>query len=269
MKIYAESLFALNLIIDYLLLLATGRICSLRLCRPRMLLGAVWGGVYAVLAAAMPEVFALWTAKLPAGAAAVMLAFAPMHHYARSIVVFFAVSAAFGGAAAALLPHCGAGAQGGIFLPLDLRLLVLSFAVCYAALSLVFRNSAKRARRSIVSATAALLGREISFRALEDTGNELRDPVGGERVLILRRDMAGRLLGGIPEQEEAELFLSLSQRPELRGRLRLLNYSALSGTGLILCFRPDKLSISGEKRQYMIGIGPQELSTDGDYEALV
>ena len=56
--VYIDSLFLLNFIIDYLLLLAVGKICALPLRRWRMLLGALWGAVYAVLAVLLPRFFA-------------------------------------------------------------------------------------------------------------------------------------------------------------------------------------------------------------------
>ena len=46
--IYADTLFALSVFTDYLLLVVTARFCSLRLRRRRYLAAAVLGGVYAV-----------------------------------------------------------------------------------------------------------------------------------------------------------------------------------------------------------------------------
>ena len=46
--IYADTLFALSVFTDYLLLVVTARFCSLRLRRWRYLAAAALGGVYAV-----------------------------------------------------------------------------------------------------------------------------------------------------------------------------------------------------------------------------
>ena len=72
--VYADSLVALNTAIDYLLLLSAGKLCALPLRRWRMGLGALWGGLYALLSVMYPDVFSLAAAKLAAGALAVMIA---------------------------------------------------------------------------------------------------------------------------------------------------------------------------------------------------
>ena len=102
--IYADTLILWNAAADYLLLLAAGKLCALPLRRWRMLLGALWGGAYALLAAVHPAFWALWTVKLAAGALAVGIAFGAERRTPRAIAAFFAMAACFGGAAQ-LMPH--------------------------------------------------------------------------------------------------------------------------------------------------------------------
>lgn len=45
--VYIDSLFLLNLIVDYLLLLATAKLAGEVICRPRLALGAAVGALYA------------------------------------------------------------------------------------------------------------------------------------------------------------------------------------------------------------------------------
>ena len=65
--IYADSLFTLSLVTDYLLLLATARFCSLVLRRGRYLLAALLGAAYAV-AVFLPGLG--WLASVPVQLAA-------------------------------------------------------------------------------------------------------------------------------------------------------------------------------------------------------
>ena len=46
--VYIDSLFLLNLIVDYLLLLATAKLAGEGICRPRLALGAAVGALYAL-----------------------------------------------------------------------------------------------------------------------------------------------------------------------------------------------------------------------------
>ena len=56
--VYADTLLLWNAAVDYLLLLAAGKLCALPLRRWRMALGALWGGVYALLCAVFPPISA-------------------------------------------------------------------------------------------------------------------------------------------------------------------------------------------------------------------
>ena len=97
--IYLDSLFGLNLLIDYCLVLVSARVCGVVLHRWRYALAALIGALYAALMV-LPGFG--WLAngmmKLALGAAMALIAFGGETHLVRCTVVFFAVSAAFGGA---------------------------------------------------------------------------------------------------------------------------------------------------------------------------
>ena len=156
--IYLDSLFALNAVIDYFLLLCSARAAGAVLRRWRL----------------VPAVFMS------------LIAFGGERRLWRCLVIFLAVSAAFGGAVWAASMLAGTDAYGGqVYVPVSMRVLVLSFALCYAAVSLVFRRIGKRAEREILPLVVTLGGKSVALRALRDTGNGLSDPVSGRREDIL------------------------------------------------------------------------------------
>lgn len=270
--IYADSMFLLNFTIDYLLLLATGKICSLPLIRWRMALGAAWGGLYAVLTVVWPAFLTLASVKILAGAAAAAIAYCGLGRFARTAVVFFAVSAAFGGAVYAALSLGGLPLSGGPVVGVSLRTLVLSFALCYAALSLVFRGIGRRGEREIMQAEVTLRNRSVSFAALRDTGNELRD-AGGRPVIAAEWEVLRPLFPDAPPMhaaDSAEMLLSLSALEGMAGRCRLLSCTTVAGNdGLLLVFRPDKAVIDGKALPLSCAvITAGQLSPEGDYHAL-
>ena len=140
--IYLDSLFGLNLLIDYCLVLASARVCGVVLHRWRYALAALIGALYAAL---MVLPGCGWLAnggmKLALGAAMALIAFGGEAHLVRCTVVFFAVSAAFGGAVYAASMLAGVSPGSGALVTVSGRVLALSFAACYAAVSLVFRRS--------------------------------------------------------------------------------------------------------------------------------
>ena len=112
--IYLDSLFALNAIIDYLLLLCSARAAGAVLHRWRLALAAVLGGLWAV-ACVLPGLGFLSYApmKLVPALFMVLIAFGGERRLWRCVVIFLAVSAAFGGAVWAASMLAGSGFYGG------------------------------------------------------------------------------------------------------------------------------------------------------------
>lgn len=186
--IYLDSLFGLNLLIDYCLVLVSARVCGVVLRRWRYALAALIGALYAALMV-LPGFG--WLAngmmKLALGTAMALIAFGGEAHIVRCTVVFFAVSAAFGGAVYAASMLAGVSPGSGALVTVSGRVLALSFAACYAAVSLVFRRRARAADREVRTVTVTLAGRSVTLRALRDSGNDLHDPVSGLPAAVVER----------------------------------------------------------------------------------
>ena len=97
--IYIDWLFFLNLASDYLIVLCSARLCGIKLRRLTYALSAVFGALYAVLSI-LPELEFITTApvKLICGALMALIAYGGEEKLLRCCLVFFAVSALFGGA---------------------------------------------------------------------------------------------------------------------------------------------------------------------------
>ena len=188
-RVYLDSLFGLNLLIDYRLMLASARSMRRGAARWRHLPAAAHRALYAASAWSLPGCGWLGSGamKLTLGAAMALIAFGGEAHWARCAVVFFAVSAAFGGAVYAASMLAGVSPGSGALVTVSGRVLVLSFAVCYAAVSTVFRRRAKTAAREVRTVTVTLVGRSTTVRALRDSGNDLHDPVSALPAAVVER----------------------------------------------------------------------------------
>ncbi len=264
--LYIDELFFLSLLTDYLLCLAAGRLCGLRLRRRRYFFAALLGAAYAgaVFLPGLGPLASPW-GKLAAGLLMGFIAYGAETHPLRCTAAFFAVSAAFGGALWALSLAAGTPMGSAV---LDMKTLALAFALCYAAGSLLLRCRLKPAEKKRVPVRAELLGRTAEFMALVDTGNSLSDPATGAPVMLacpqalrpLFRENTGLFSAGAVE------LLELAQRvPELKGRLRLVPYSAVGASGLLPAFRPESLTVDGEPdRERLIAVSPDAAGDDFD-----
>ena len=234
--IYIDSLFLLNLVIDYVLTVMCAQVCGVRLRRLRYALAALAGAAYAA-AVYLPGLGWLKSApfKLAAGALMALIAFAGEERPVRCAVVFFAVAAAFGGFIWAI-------ALAGGYPAFDMRTLVAAFALCYALLRIVFSRRVKLVDQARVQVSLTLGARRAEFVVLVDTGNSLTDPISAMPVMVICPHAAAPLLGAnaaLLELDAVAFVETAADIPELRGRLRLIPYSAVGGGGVLAAFRPD------------------------------
>ena len=260
--IYIDSLFFLSLFTDYLLCLITARICRLCLRRRRYLAAALLGAAYSV-SVFLPGLSFMASRWMELVSAALMglIAFGGERRMFRCMAVFLAVAATFGGARWALSLQTGA-------LPvIDLRLLIGCFAVCYTVLSIIARSRSRAADRRTAAIELRRNGRHCCVTALIDSGNCLYDPVTGAEIVVIS---PGALRPLLPESaalleiaDPVELVTAAGESPELAGRMRLIPFSALGGTGLLPVFRPDSVRVDGEERTGLLAAISAAAAGDG------
>jgi len=273
--IYADEMFLLNLVINYFIILATAKLCALPLERPRFWASAALGGLYSVLTL-FPRLGFLTTPlmKLCLGMVMALIAFGGQGRLLRSFLAFLCVSAAFGGAVFAASMLAGVDMSRGLYISVSMRVLILSFALCYGVITLVFNRLGRRAQRQILKVHIKQGDREADFPALRDTGNELYDPLSGLPVMVISPEAAKKLLPScLSDRLEMEATELLSAVPLEDGdalKLRLISYNAAGvGSGLMAVFRPDELSVDGKQRNdVLVGLSRTELCPDGEFSAI-
>lgn len=257
--VYIDSVFVLNAVMDYLLLLVTGRLAGIPLRRRRYLLAALTGGVYAA-AVFLPGCGFLASppVKMAAGVLLAVAAFGGEERFFRLALLLFVVSSAMAGCVLAMGLLAGSRVpvvNGVFYTDVDAKVLLAAAAAAYLVLAVAFRASARHGMAGrLLPVRAGLNGRAVTLMALWDTGNVLREPGSGEAVLVaapgalesLLSLEARRLL--LPERlrSPADVLEPLRQAsPELRPHL--LPYHAVGAGGLLLAVRLDWAEIGGKR----------------------
>ena len=280
--VYIDSLFLLNLLLDYLLLRVSARICGQYIPTLRLGLGALFGACYAVCAFLPGGGFLTQPlVKLMAGILMALIAFGGRRRLLRLTGVFFACSCALGGGLLmlSLLGQGGLTYSNGIpATGLDLKMLLLSAAGIYLLLTLCMRCLGRysRLRREVVPVTLFLEGRQVKVDALVDTGNTLADPLSDARVMVAEWEAVRPLFSGRVPLEENALqeptacvqVLGAALGP---GRVRLLPYRAVGiEHGLLLAVRLDGAKVGGQEwRGLLLALSPTPVTDGGGYSALI
>lgn len=255
--IYIDSVFVLNALMDYLLLLSAARLAGLPLRRRRYAGAALAGGAYAA-AVFLPGLGFLAEApvKLAAGVLLGLMAYGGEEKLLRLILLFFAVSCAMAGCILGLGLLAGGGVpvvNGVFYTNVGARSLLIGGAAAYAVVSAVFRAAASHGVKGrLLPVRVCVGGRKTELTALWDSGNGLRGP-DGQAVLVMA---PGALDGALPPAAVRLLAREGLEAPEkllepLRAaapglRPRLTPYRAVGiGGGLLLSIRTDWTEING------------------------
>ena len=281
-EVYVDLYFLVNMSMDFLCLLITGRLLH-RVCKSgRLLPASAIGGAYAVGSL-------LW---LPGGAGGLFfdLLFAlllclvafwrrgePFRRVLASGAVFAAVSMALGGMMTALYT---------VLNRLDLPFEALQGDTLsvwlFALLALVAGAMTARGGRMMglsqkaksVTVEASVFGRRIALSALVDTGNLLADPISGRGVIVVEeRVLAGALpipLFRAIQSGGRALSDYLVDHPKEAARIRLIPAKTATGEGLLAAILPDRLTVREGREAYSADylLAPTALG-NSDFDAVI
>lgn len=244
MTVYIDRLFAVNLALDYLLLLSTAQLMGLPLRRWRLGLAALPGAVYAVAAVCLPG----WehpVCKLVCGLVMAAVAFWGVACFWRAALLFGLLS----GTLAGLMMAVGlSGGLGVYYFRVGWGVMLLAAAVFYGILTWGFPQFARHGRGELMEAVIEVWGRRSRIRVLHDTGNTLRNPVDGTPVLIVE----SAALRDLWPSEVAEIIAQKVTPEETMARLCRLGYTCFTllpyqsigrHSGLLLALRSDRIKV--------------------------
>ena len=164
--------------------------------------------------------------------------------------------------------------KGGIFVLLTMALGGTALAVgrgedwmllLYALVVCMVGRIAFGANRRLLPVKISGGGKSVELTALIDTGNELRDPITGERVLVVGAK-AAQALTGLSESRLRDPLTTMEAG--LLPGLRLIPYQTVGAqTGMMLAMRFSSVKIGGRDRPGIVAFAPRDL--DGEsYQAL-
>ena len=252
LTVYLDLVMLLNFLVDFLLLLGTNRLSGFPAAPGRCALAAVFGSIYAGCCLLPGFRFLgnfLW--RCVSLCLMALLAFGFRRNAVKRGGVFLLLSLSLGGMALC-------------FAKQNFAALTLGAAGVWLLCRVSFGDGP--VGREYVPVTLTFQGKTISFTALRDTGNTLRDPITGEPVLVVSGEV-GEALTGLTQRQLSSPLETMAARP-LPG-LRLIPYHAVGNSGGLLLAMRFPGAIVGKKEQTVLAAFAAEgLSNTGMYQAL-
>ena len=289
MTIYIDIVFFENLIMNSIILIATGIILKQKLNWIRILLASSLGAIYSILSYISElKIYSNLILKIILSILIIYIAYNPqtIKKLWKSILIFYLTSFVFGGAAFAFIYIVKPQEilmKNGLFLgtyPLKTVILaaVVAFIVLVAAFTIVKSKISKK--DMFCDIEIELNGKKIETRAMIDTGNLLKEPITNTPVIVMEHtllyecipkeilDNLENILGGDFEKIPEEI------KKEYISRLKLIPFSSLGKqNGMLVGIKADNVKIieeqEYEKKNVIIGIYNKSFTKRGEYRALI
>lgn len=291
MTIYLDVVLIENLVMNYIILFATGYILKIKIKHIRLIISALLGGIYSILA--YTQILAAYSnilMKLILSVVMVYIAYNPKNIklLAKQITIFYLTSFVFGGTAFALLYFIKPQnilIRNGVFIgtyPLKIALLggIVGFTITVIAFKVVKYRISKN---DMFCEIEIFFGeKSVKAKAMLDTGNMLKDPITRMPVIVVEKsilydiipykilDNLEQIIGGdIPNEFYEEINV------EYISKFRVIPFTSLGRqNGLLLGFKASKVityidSNEEELKNIIIGIYDKKLSKKDKYNALL
>lgn len=250
MYIYADVLIITNIYVDFLLIKSTQAITHSPMKTSRCIIASMLGSLFSMVIF-LPGLSAL-SLFIIKFVSAVIIVYASFGYeskrsYIKRLFIFFLASFIYAGIGTAISYASGGrlllSRNGVIYADFSIITLVITTIAAYICISLYKRLADYSEEGADYTVIVSDNGKTISFKALSDTGNLLKDSFSGKSVIVCDRETLARLYENIPGEDE---LLNNNPTAAMTG-WRLIPYSTASGSGLILIICPKDIYIKNDE----------------------
>lgn len=249
MFIYADVLIIINIYVDFLLIQSAKAITHSPMKTSRGIIAAVIGSLFSlvIFLPVMPA-WALIAVKLLSSVIIVFTAFGYERRglFLKRLFVFYLAAFIYGGLGTGLAYISGGklliSRNGVIYADFSLPALIITSVAAYICIAVYKHFSDCSEEGAVYTVIVSDKGKTISFKAIADTGNVLKDGFTGTPVIVCPRSSIEELYGDIPENTVIS-----TGGTALKSRWRLIPYSTASGCGLIPIIRPVEICIKNDE----------------------
>ena len=290
MTIYIDVVLIENLLMNYIILFATGVILKIKIKHIRLILASLVGAIYTIIAyISALRIYSNIFLKFILSLIIIYIAFNPksVKKLFKFTLIFYLTSFVFGGAAFALIyivkPQDILRNNGLVLNTNSLKTIFISAIIAFAIIIIGFKVVKNKisAKDMYCNIKIILNQKEIETKAMIDTGNFLREPITNTPVIVVEHTLLydcmpkeilnhlETILGGdfseIPDKVREEYIL----------RLKVIPFSSLGKqNGMLLGIKADKVIIKSDEEEkendnVIIGIYNKFLTKRGEYRALL
>lgn len=285
MSIYLDIVFIENVIMNYIILLATVIITKEKLNQIRIIISSIIGGIYAVSYYVTKfSTYITIPAKVILSIVMIYIAINPksIKKMIKELIIFYLTSFAFGGCAIAILytikPQNIINKKGSLIGIYPIKVALIGGIIGFITIIIAFKLVKNKMSIKDLFCTVKIIdnGTEKKVKAFLDTGNFLKDPITNLPVIIVEKE---KLIDILPREILENTNKIISGEFEIKdkyiSKLRVLPFSSLGKqNGMLLGFKVEKVIVILNEEEVIrndviIGIYDKKLSINEKYECLI
>ena len=290
MTIYIDVVLIENLLMNYIILFATGVVLKLKIKHIRLILGSLVGAIYTIISYISGlKIYSNFLLKLILSLVIIYIALNPKSskQLLKFTLIFYLTSFVFGGAAFALIyvvkPQELLKNNGLILNSNSLKVIFISAIVAFTIIIIGFKVVKNKisARDMYCDIEIKINDKKIETKAMIDTGNFLKEPITNTPVIVVEHTLLyecipkeilnhiDNILGGDFDEIPDKV------REEYVSRLKVIPFSSLGKqNGMLLGIKAEEVIIKNEEEEkindnVIIGIYNKSLTKRGEYRALL
>lgn len=290
MTIYIDVVLIENLIMNYIILLATGIILKTKIKHIRLIVASFIGAIYTIITYVITiKIYSNFFFKLLLSIIMIYIAFNPQNikQMWKQLVIFYLTSFIFGGAAFALIYVIKPQEilmRNGLFLgTYPLKSIILSAIIAFIIILITFKMVKNKISKKDMFRQINIVIEEkrITVKSMLDTGNMLKEPITGKPVIVVEHtclyDLLPKQILNNIEQILVGNFDNIADdiKNKYITKLKFIPFTSLGKqNGMLLGIQPNYVEIIDEEniekiKDVIIGIYNKSLTKDGNYRALM
>ena len=289
MTIYIDVIIVENLIMNYIILYATGTISKIKISYLRIFCSSLIGAIYAVTEYTFKlNIYSNIIVKTILSVIIIYVAFNPQNikNMCKQLIIFYVTTFTFGGIATYLiyvLKPQNIIIKNGMYVgTYVLKVIFIGAIIGTIILFIAFKQVKNKITKKdmICKIKIKINIKEKTLDAMVDTGNMLKEPITGTPVAVVERTSLYDLLPKeILNNTESILGGDFKNIPEDIKReyipkLKIIPFASLGKqNGMLVGIKPETIEIINEQteenKNAIIGIYNKSLTKKGEYNALI
>lgn len=277
MTVYLDIVFVENLLMNYIILFATGFIQKIQMKQLRLIASSSFGGVYAIISYLnIIPIYSNIFMKILLSIIMIYIAFNPQNvkKMCKTILLFYLTSFVMGGCALALLymisPESIAFKDGVLVGTYPMKITIVAGLVGFCIIQIAFQINKRQLKKKdmICNLEISINKQKSEVKAYLDSGNTLREPLTKKPVIVVEKNKIKNFT-----DIDLEKIIGGDEPNTENLKLKIIPFNSIGKqNGMLIGVKPDFVKIEYEDREeyiYDVVIGMYDKKINKDYHALI